>query len=89
MKRTSEIQKMLAYEYAKDYCRAHNLSADKLLTQRFSLICDSAIFAQPSEKSPEGLTNDMETMPFPTLVIRLDGGALKVEATEFTEQYLS
>ncbi len=84
----NKIQKMLAFEYAKKYCAEHNLSVDKLLKQRFEFIYGSAIFAQPSGVEPKGLTNDRDTMPLPTLIIKLDNDELKIEQTEYTKKYL-
>lgn len=84
-----EMQKRLAFEYAKKYCSEHNLSTDKLMKQQFEIIYGSAIFAQPSDVEPKGLTNDAETMPRPTLIIKIDNDQLKIEQTEYTKQFLS
>ena len=37
---------------------------------------------------PDGLTNDMDTMPLPTLIITVDKGELVVRTTEHTDKYL-
>lgn len=85
---TQALQRALATEFAKDYCRKNGLSVNKLAQQRFSIISGSAYFLQPSNVIPNGLMNDRETMPTPTLVIHLENGHLKVEPTEHTTQYL-
>ena len=84
-KGTQALQKSLATEYALSYCRKKGLATDKLLKQRFD---DHAIFSQPSGVKPNGLTNDMATMPFPTLIITCDADGLHIETTEHTEKYL-
>lgn len=61
----------------------------KLSNQRFDLIYDIACFSQPSDVVPDGLTNDMETMPMPTLVIKRDGDDIVIEQTEYTKKYLT
>ena len=63
---------------------------EKLKTQRFEMIGDKMIFAQPTGVAPDGLCNDIATRPFPTLVIHLDAsGNLVVEATPHTYRYLA
>lgn len=46
------------------------MSFDKLKSQRFDFMCDIACFSQPSDVVPFGLTNDRDTIPIPTLIIR-------------------
>lgn len=87
-KGTQALQKSLATEYALSYCRKKGLATDKLLKQRFDVIDNHAIFSQPSGVKPNGLTNDMATMPFPTLIITCDADGLHIETTEYTEKYL-
>ena len=86
--KTRVLQKAFAVEYAKQYCMQRGLSKDKLAKQRLEFVDGAAIFAQPSGVKPNGLMNDMATMPFPTLIITVDGERLKVETTEHTEKYL-
>ena len=62
---------------------------ERLATQRFDLLGAVAVFSQPSAVKAEGLTNDQETMPKPTLVIRFQDGHLVFEQTEHTREYLS
>lgn len=38
-----ELERALAIEYVKDYCREHNLSLQKLQTQRFALSANESI----------------------------------------------
>ena len=40
------------------------------LKQDFVLVYETAWFSQPSEVVPIGLTNDMDTLPYPTLVFK-------------------
>jgi len=88
-KTEKELQKALAFEVAKEYCIANGLSLDKLIKQRFEIIYSSAIFAQPSDVIPNGLLNDLETQPKPTLIIKNDDTGLVIEQTEYTRKYLS
>jgi len=88
-KSEQSLQKALAFEIAKNYCRDNGLSIDKLTQQKFALIYSSAVFAQPSDVIPNGLLNDLDTQPKPTLIIKNDGNTLVIEQTEYTLQYLS
>ena len=88
-KAQEKLQRAVILELVKDYCSKNGLSMDKLKNQSFYWIYDEAFFAQPSDAEPKGLTNDMETMPKPTLIIRLDNDALKIEETEYTRKYLT
>jgi hypothetical protein len=83
------LQEALAFEIAKNYCIDNGLSIDKLRKQRFNLIYSSAVFAQPSEAIPNGLLNDLDTQPKPTLIIKNERGGLTIEQTEYTREYLS
>ena len=84
-----ELQKEIALEVAKKYCEANSLSFDKLRSQEFHLIYSDAFFAQPNSTVPNGLHNDLETRPKPTLVITTKDGVLTIEETEYTKLYLS
>lgn len=84
-----ELQKALAIEYVKNFCEEHNLSLQKLQTQRFILSGNECAFAQPSDVKPSGLVNDGDTMPKVTLVIKLENKKLKVEETEYTKMFLN
>ncbi len=88
-KETQALQRALATECAVLYCKNHGLSVAKLKAQRFAIIQGVAIFAQPSEAKPDGLTNDLATQPVPTLLIHQDGETLKIETTEHTRRFLS
>lgn len=83
-----DFQKALAIEYAKDYCKENNLSIEKLQTQRFILSGNECAFAQPSDVKPNGLTNDGDTMPKVTLIIKFENQQLKIEETEYTKIFL-
>ena len=88
--RTKPLQRAMAEMCVVDYCREHDLSLDKLKTQRFETIADMMIFAQPTGVAPDGLCNDIATRPIPTLIIRLDeSGNLVVEGTQHTKEYLA
>ena len=87
-KGTQTLLKSLATEYALSYCRKKGLATEKLLKQRFDVVDHHAIFSQPSGVKPDGLANDMVTMPFPTLMITCDDDGLHIETTEYTEKYL-
>lgn len=84
----TEMVKILSLEVAKPYCDSHALSFEKLKNQRFALIYGSIYFSQPSDVIPDGLRNDMETMPKPTLVIKNENDCIVIEETEYTRQYL-
>ncbi len=88
-KEDMELQRMLAFSFAENYCKNNNLSVDKLKTQRFSLIYGKAFFSQPSSVKADGLCNDVDTMPKTTLIIEIDGDNLKVAQTEYTKKYLA
>ena len=88
--RAKPLQRAMAETVAAGYCREHGLSLDKLKTQRFEAIADMMVFAQPTGVKPDGLKNDLDTRPVPTLVIRLDEkGNLMVEGTPHTLKYLA
>ena len=87
-KETKRLIRALVLEQVKVYCEKHQLSFLALEEQRFDVILDSAIFSQPSDVKPDGLANDMDTMPFPTLIIQLDGEIIRINQTEHTQKYL-
>lgn len=84
-----EIQKALAIEFVRDYCEQNNISIDKLKNERFNLSYNECVFAHPSDVKPDGLRNDMETMPKVTLVVKYENGMLSIEQTEYTKDFLS
>jgi hypothetical protein len=83
-----ELQKALAIAYVTPFCMEHNLSLEKLKSQRFNLSCNECAFAQPRDVKPNGLVNDRETMPKVTLIVRHENGQLLIEETEYTKAYL-
>jgi hypothetical protein len=84
-----KLQRAVVLEFVKDYCSDNGLSLEKLEKQQFYWVYGEAFFAQPSDVEPKGLTNDMDTMPKPTLVIKMGGDRPKIEQTEYTRQYLA
>lgn len=74
----NELQRALATAYVTPFCLENNLSLEKMQTQRFVLCCNECAFAQPSNIKPEGLTNDGDTMPKVTLLIKREDGKLKL-----------
>lgn len=84
-----ELQKAIVLEVMKGYCEQNGLSYEKLKKQRFYWIHGEAFFAVPSNVVPDGLRNDLETMPKPTLVVKLADGELQIKQTEHTKKYLS
>lgn len=88
-KKEKELVKALAFDVASRYCERNGLSVENLRGQRFEWLVGVALFLQPSKVKPVGLTNDMKTQPFPTLIIKSDNGAIVVEETEYTRKYLT
>lgn len=75
---------------AEAYCKANNLSVEKLRLQRFEIIAGQMIFVPPTGVKPDGLRNDLDTQPYPTLILRLDShGEIQIETTEHTRRYLT
>lgn len=87
-KEEKSLQRLLAIEYVKDYCIQKGLSLEKLKTQRFELSYSECGFFQPSDATVLGLTNDQETMPKATLIIKNEHGELIICETEYTKKYL-
>ena len=84
-----DLQRNMALTLSKQYCLEKGLSYEKLKNQSFNFSDGTAWFMQPNDTVPEGLTNDMATMPKPTLVIKSINGGIVFEQTEYTRQYLS
>ena len=84
-----ELQRIMALNLSEAYCRENGLSFEKLKKQRFDFFDGFAWFLQPSDKKPNGLVNDMETMPIPTLIIKISDDNIVFEQTEHTKKYLS
>ena len=83
------LLRAMAEACAESYCKANGLSLEKLKAQRFEVIMDQMVFAQPTGVKPDGLRNDIATRPYPTLILRLDDkGEIKIEQTEYTRKYL-
>lgn len=84
-----KLKKAMAFQIAEEFCKKNSLSVEKLKQQRFDWIYGVAVFSQPSEVVPNGLTNDMETMPMPTLILKADDKDIEFEQTEYTQKYLA
>ena len=87
-KMEKELQRALAIAYVTPFCLENNLSLEKLQLQRFVSSCNECAFAQPSGVKPDGLINDLETMPQVTLIVKYEAGQLKIEETEYTKELL-
>lgn len=85
----NKLQKALAIEYLRNYCKENKISIEKLNNEIFQLSYNECGFFHPSNIEPNGLLNDMETLPKATLVIRYENGELFIEQTEYTKEYLS
>lgn len=84
-----ELQRALAIEFVRDYCKENKISIEKLEKEIFDLSYQVCGFLHQSDIEPDGLLNDMETMPKPTLTIRYGNNKLSIEQTEFTKEFLS
>ena len=87
-KTEAELQRALAIEFVRNYCKENDLSIDKLMNEIFHLSYNECGFAHPSEIKPDGLKNDIETQPKATLVIKHEKGELFIEQTEYTKEFL-
>lgn len=85
MKR-KKINNEKAIESAVAYCRQNGLSVTKLLDEYRSYSDDSYYFSHPNGVESDGLTNDIASQMYDTLIVRLD---YTVEETEYTRQYLT
>lgn len=83
------LLRTMALNLSKQYCADNQLSYEKLNKQRFDFFNDIACFSQPSGVKPNGLLNDMATMPFPTLIIKTKDDEIVFEQTEYTQKYLA
>lgn len=83
------LKKAIALEAVSHYCRTNGLSVEKLMRQRFEWLGDMAVFAQPSGVKPNGLMNDLETQPLPTLILCEKGGKMEIRETEHTKKFLA
>ncbi len=85
---TLETQKSCALAMAEEYCRKNGMSYDRLKSQRFERLCNFWCFLQPSDVEPQGLKNDMETIPKVTLILKVKDEKFCFEQTEHTAEYL-
>lgn len=84
-----KLQRAVVLELVKGYCEKNNISLEKLKKQQFYWIYGEAFFAQPNDVKPLGLTNDMKTMPKPTLIVKLINDTVDIQQTEYTKKYLA
>lgn len=85
----NKLQKALAIEYLREYCSENKISIEKLQNEIFQLSYNQCGFFHPNNNEPNGLLNDIDTLPKTTLVIRCEEGKLLIEQTEFTTEYLT
>lgn len=83
-----EKHKSQALALAEKYCRENGISYAKLKEQRFECLDNFGCFLQSSEIEPQGLKNDMATMPKITLIFKIENGKVSFEQTEYTEKYI-
>lgn len=83
-----ELQKALAIAYLINFCKENNLSLEKLQSQSFVLSGNECAFAQPSSTKQNGLSNDGDTMPMVTLIIKYEDEKLVIEETKYTKEFL-
>lgn len=83
------LQKELAIGYLQNYCKQNKLSIEKLKKEIFQLSYDQCVFFHPNNVTPNGLLNDIDTIPKATLVIRYEDGEMMIEQTEYTKEFLS
>lgn len=74
---------------AEAYCELNELSVEKLHGQMFSLASNRAVFAQPQNKSANGIKDDINTLPTPVLIINITGNGYEIEETEQTRRVLA
>ena len=84
-----ELQKALALEFVKDFCKQKGYSWEKLSCQKFEVSYNECAFFHKSDIPQRGLTNDIETLPQIILLIKLVNGKLLVEETQYTKKYIS
>jgi len=87
-KNNGNIQRALALEVAKPFCKENGFSFEKLEKQRVIVMNDSVVFAAPSNVKPDGLRNDIATQPIPTILVKIEDGGIVCEATEHAKKYL-
>lgn len=83
------IEKVIALHALDSYCQRNDLSMDKLSNQIYDIYGDVAIFSAPSRIVPDGLRNDMQTLPIPVLIVEYRDNELCVKETEHTREYIA
>ena len=84
------LLRAMALQCAEPYCEKYGLSVEKLKSQEFAVILGTIFFAQPTGIEPDGLRNDLATVPYPTLIMRLDeDGKICFQETAYTRQYIA
>ncbi len=83
-----ELQKALALEFVKDFCKQKGYSVEILSGQKFDISYNECAFFRDSDIKQKGLTNDIDTLPQIILLIRLVDGKLSIEETQYTKKYI-
>jgi hypothetical protein len=82
------IDKVKLYDFLEIYCKENNLSFEKLKSQQRG-IGSYALFGYPRNIEANGLLNDIDTQPYPTLLVEPKDDTFIVIKTEYTKKYLS
>lgn len=83
---SKETLKEMALESAILYCESNGFDVEKLKAQDYYHMGKVGYFMQDSDVKPYGLTNDMATMPIPTLMYTYE--TQTITPTEHTDKYL-
>ena len=74
-----------AKRIAREYCIHHGLNIRSLEKQLIYVINGKTIFAQPSQCRANGLREDLDTQPKPTLIVEKSSRGYIVHTTEYTK----
>lgn len=77
-----------AKRIAREYCIQHGLNIRSLEKQLIYVINGKTIFAQPSQCRANGLREDLDTQPKPTLIVEKSSRGYIVHTTEYTKYVL-
>lgn len=72
-----------------EFCHKQNYSVDRLLNLTFDVGYPESAYVIPSKVIPDGLMNDLDTMPIPILFIIKNGNEFIIEETEYTKPYFN
>lgn len=73
---------------AREYCKKNGLDEKLLDSQSVYFINGKIIFAQPSMVKANGLRNDRDTQPIPTLVVEKKESNFCIQPTDYTVSVL-